>query len=178
MRTWIKLAALAAVVALTGTGRADDTTKAEGKGLTDAQFVTKAASAGMAEVAMGKLGQEQGKSEDVKKFAARMVTDHTKANQELMQIVMDLKMEAPEKPLPEHEKHLKDLTAGKAADFDKEYMHHMVMSHEEAVKLFTQASKELRNEKLRAFAEKTLPTVKEHLQMAKEIHEKVGKGTR
>jgi putative membrane protein len=177
MRTWIKLAALAAFVALAGTGRADDTTKAEGKGLTDAQFVMKAASGGMAEVAMGKLGQEMGRSEDVKKFGARMVTDHTKANQELMQIVADLKLTAPEKPLPEHEKHLKDLAGGKAADFDKEYMHHMVMSHEEAVKLFTRASKELKNEKLRAFAEKTLPVIKEHLAMAKEIHEKVGKGS-
>jgi putative membrane protein len=174
MRTLSNLAALAVAVALAGPARADDP-KAAGKGLTDNQFVAKAASAGMAEVAMGKLGQTMAQSEDVKKFATRMVTDHTKANKELMAIVSDLGLTVPAKVGPDDEKHLKDLSGSTAKEFDKAYMHHMVMSHEEAVELFTAASKELKNEKLWAFAEKTLPVIKEHLQMAKEIHDKVGR---
>jgi len=169
------LVAAVAAVALAGSGRAQDRAKGDDKPLTDQAFVEKAASAGLAEVAMGKAGQDMGKSDDVKKFGARMVEDQTKANMELMRIVADLKIDAPGKPLPEHEKHLKDLTGASAADFDKAYMHHMVMSHEEAVKLFTKASTELRNEQLKAFATKTLPVIQEHLKMAKEIHDKVGK---
>jgi putative membrane protein len=129
----------------------------------------------MAEVAMGKLGQTMGQSDAVKQFGARMVEDHTKANNELIKIVSDLKIMPPEKPLPEHEKHLKDLSGAAATNFDNEYMRHMVMSHEEAVKLFTRASKDLKNEQLRAFAAKTLPTLQDHLKTAKEIHDKVGK---
>ena len=175
MRLWTMVVPVVAVLALGGAGRADDATKGDDKPLTDQSFVQKAASSGMAEVAMGKLGQEMGKSDEVKKFSARLVEDHTKANQELMRIVADLKIEAPDKPLPEHEKHLKDLSGSAAANFDKDFMHHMVMSHEAGVKLFTRASKELKNEQLRAFATKTLPTLQEHLKMAKEIHDKVGK---
>ena len=173
MRTWTMLVTAVAVLALAGSGRAEEPRKGDDRPLTDQTFVEKAASAGMAEVAMGKLGQQMGKSEDVKKFAARMVEDHSKANMELMRLVMDLKITAPDKPLPEHEKHLKDLSGASATDFDKAYMHHMVMSHEDAVKLFTRASKEVKNEQLRAFATKTLPVVQEHLKMAKEIHDKV-----
>jgi len=172
MRVWITLAVLALPLSW---ARADDAAKGDDKPLTDQMFVDHAASAGMAEVAMGKLGQTMGQSDAVKQFGTRMVEDHTKANQELMRLVADLKITAPEKPLPEHEKHLKDLSGAAAAGFDKEYMHHMVMSHEEAVKLFTRASKELKNEQLRAFAAKTLPVIQEHLKLAKEIHDKVGK---
>ena len=174
MRAWTTLLPVVALVALSGAGRADDAAKGDDRPLTDQMFVTKAASSGMAEVAMGKLGQEMGKSDEVKKFSARIVEDHTKANMELMRLVADLKIEAPDKPLPEHEKHLKDLSGSAATNFDKEFMHHMVMSHEEAVKLFTKASKELKNEQLRAFATKTLPVIQEHLKMAKDIHDKVG----
>jgi putative membrane protein len=55
-------------------------------------------------------------------------------------------------------------------------MDHMVMDHEKAVKLFEQGSKELKNEKLKEFATKSLPTLKEHLKLAKETRDKVAKG--
>lgn len=172
MRVGITLVAL--LLSLAG-ARGQDRTKGDDKPLTDQMFVDKAASGGMAEVAMGKLGQTMGQSAEVKQFGARMVEDHTKANNELIKIVSDLRIAIPDKPLPEHEKHLKDLSGLAAGNFDKEYMHHMVMSHEEAVKLFTKASKELKNEQLKGFAAKTLPVIQEHLKMAKDIHAKVGK---
>ena len=52
----------------------------------DKMFMKKAAKGGMMEVAMGKLASEQGQSADVKKFGTRMVTDHSKANDELKSI--------------------------------------------------------------------------------------------
>jgi putative membrane protein len=53
-------------------------------------------------------------------------------------------------------------------------MHHMVMGHEEAVSLFEKQAKNGKDGDLKAFAEKTLPTLKEHLKMAKEVAGKVG----
>jgi putative membrane protein len=146
--------------------------RASGTGLTDADFVTKAATSGKAEVAIGKLGQEKGKNADTKKFADRVVTDHTKANDELMRAARDAGISISERPddQSEHVKHLRD-----ASNFDKAFADHMVKSHEKGVDLFTRASKELKNEKLRAFAAKTLPTLKEHLQMAKDLQAKVGR---
>jgi putative membrane protein len=52
----------------------------------------------------------------------------------------------------------------------------MVGSHTKGVDLFTRASKELKNEQLRRFAEKTLPTLKEHLDIAKRLQEQAGRG--
>jgi putative membrane protein len=51
----------------------------------------------------------------------------------------------------------------------------MVESHTKGVDLFTRASTELKNEQLRGFAAKTLPTIKEHLDMAKRLQGEIGR---
>jgi putative membrane protein len=158
-----------------GAGEARTRTEEGGKALTDNEFVTKAASSGMAEVAIGKEGQSKAKNPDVKKFADRVVADHSKANEELTKIAKDAGISIPEKPDAAHEEKVKHFHDA-AKDFDKEFVHHMVDSHTKGVELFTKASKELKNDRLRMFAEKTLPTLKEHLQMAKELNDKVGRG--
>jgi len=167
MRFLGKLAAIACFAVLVGRASADD----EKKKFDDSTFVDKASTAGRAEVAAGKIAQTRARNEEVKKFAARMVEDHTKANNELLVIVSDARIAIPDRMTPEQEKMLMHLQGDTVKDFDKEYMKHMVDDHEKAVELFTKASKECKNEKLKSFAEKTLPTIKEHLTMAKKIHE-------
>ena len=155
--------------------RADD--RGAGKALTDQEFVTKAASSGKAEVAIGKAGQEKAQNADVKKFADRVVTDHTKANEELMRIAKDAEINIPDRPAAEHANKVKHFE-GDTRNFDREFVNHMVDSHTKGVELFTKASKELKNEQLRSFAEKTLPTLKEHLAIAKRLQGQVGGGDR
>ena len=58
--------------------RATASAASEGSG--EQIFITQAAIGGMAEVEMGKLAGEKASSPAVKKFAAQMVSDHTKAN--------------------------------------------------------------------------------------------------
>ena len=152
------------------TERTDDKAKEAGKALTDNEFVMKVASGGMAEVAIAKIAQEKAKDPEVKKFADRLVADHTKVNQELIRIAKDAGIPVPDKPEAMHEEMVKKFQSGSIGDFDKEFIHHMVGSHTKGVELFTKASKELKNEQLRSFAEKTLPTLKEHLEIAKRLH--------
>jgi putative membrane protein len=177
------LVGIVSISLFVGSASADDkdTKKKDGdrdhdKALTETHFVDMASSAGMTEVIMGKMGVARARNEDVRKFAAKMVEDHSKANMELLSIVSDLRIAVPDKPLPEHEKHLMHFSGDQVKDFDKEYMKMMVDSHEEAVKLFTRASKDLKNDRLKGFAEKTLPVIKGHLEMAKKINDQVGKG--
>jgi Predicted outer membrane protein len=64
---------------------AEDATGAKSSSLSvkDKTFMKKAAKGGTMEVAMGNLAEQNGQSEDVKSFGKRMVTDHSKANDEL-----------------------------------------------------------------------------------------------
>ena len=146
---------------------------AEDKKPIDNDFVDKVSSSGRVEVELAKIAQVRATNDEVRKFAAKLHEDHSKANNDLLIIVSDERIPIPEKPLPEHEKHLQHLTSEKVKDFDKEYMKMMVESHEKSVELFTKASKEAKNEKVKKFAEKTLPVIKEHLSMAKKINEKM-----
>jgi putative membrane protein len=70
-----------------------------------------------------------------------------------------------------HKKALEDLRGKSGKEFDTAYAKQMVMDHNEAVTLFTGASA-LPDADLAAFAKKTLPTLKEHQQMAAHLDAK------
>src|SRR5437870_3335332 len=61
----------------------------------DKAFIKNAAKGGLEEVAMGKMAEEQGQTTDVKNFGKRMVTEHTMANNELMQLAAGKKFTLP-----------------------------------------------------------------------------------
>ena len=61
----------------------------------DREFVEESASANSAEVELGKLAEQRATSTEVKKFGAMMVSDHSKANQELMQVAQQHSIQAP-----------------------------------------------------------------------------------
>jgi len=145
---------------------ADDKNK---EAATDEQFVMKASAAGLAEVNLGRIAAERGSSAEVKRFGQHMVEDHTKANKELIELAnkkgwkVAAQMERP------HQEAAEKLTKLEGADFDRQFMSQMVKDHEEAVDLFSSKGKDARDEELKAFATKTLPTLKEHLKMAKDL---------
>ena len=105
----------------------------------------------------------------MKRFAETMIKDHTKANDELKTAAKAANIEVPAKLLEKHQKHVDTFTNYKGTDFDADYAKHQVMDHEEAVALFTRASKELKNKELKDFATKTLPTLQHHLEEAKKL---------
>ena len=135
----------------------------------DKSFIMDAANDSLAEVELGKVAQQNAASEDVKKFAQRMVDDHTKANQELEPIATKLGVTPPKAPEGKHARMVKDLSKKSGVKFDKDYVNDMVKDHKKAVKLFEKKSKKADSEDLRQFAAKTLPTLQEHLKMAQDL---------
>ncbi|HTI60299.1 DUF4142 domain-containing protein [Mucilaginibacter sp.] len=135
----------------------------------DAKFVTTAANDGMAEVAAGKLAQQKAVSKRVKAFADMMVTDHTKAGDELAAIAKTKNITLPAAPDADAQKKAEDMGKMSGKDFDKDYVNAMVDGHEKAVKLFTDASENCKDADLKAFATNTLPTLKMHLDSIKAI---------
>jgi putative membrane protein len=135
----------------------------------DSTFVVTAAKDGMAEVAAGKMAQNQAVSQRVKNFANMMVTDHTKAGDQLAAIAKSKNITLPTAPDADAQKMAADMGKMTGKSFDKDYVNGMVEGHEKAVKLFTDASTTLKDSTLKAFAINTLPTLKMHLDSIKAI---------
>lgn len=135
----------------------------------DAKFATAAANGGMAEVALGKLALTKTSNASVKEFANMMVTDHGKANTELMGIAKTKNITLPTEPDSTHIKKMDDLSKMKGSDFDKAYVDAMVDGHKKTLDLMNGEAKDGKDADLKAFASKTAPIVKMHLDMINKI---------
>jgi len=141
--------------------------------LSDEQFVLKASQDGMAEVNHGNLAAQKAQNPEVKQFAQRMVEDHKKANQELLELANKKQVKIASDMGEKHQALQEKLSTLSGAAFDRQYMQHMVEAHETAVALFKAEAKNSKDEALRALAEKTLPTLEAHLKMARQLEEKL-----
>jgi len=135
----------------------------------DRSFLTKAAEGGMAEVELGRLASQRASDPQVKQFAQRMVTDHTKANDQLKQIASGKNVQLPA-DIPASARRERDrLSKLSGAQFDREYMSHMTSDHKKDTSLFRSAAKSAKDPDIRQFATSTLPTLEEHLQVAQSL---------
>ena len=134
-------------------------------------FWTEAAVSSMAEVALSNVALQKAQSDAVKQFAQRMVTDHTQANQELMTAAQAKGVTIPT-ALPENrQRDVTDLNGETGDKFDREYMQMMVKDHEKAVKLFQRQAERGTDADAKALAAKLLPTLQEHLTMARSLYD-------
>jgi len=144
-----------------GESPVEKTKKGSALSAKDKSFMMKAAKGGMMEVEWGKLAAKDGQSADVKKFGNRMVTDHSKANDELMSLAQEEGVKLPN-----------EKTSGKWKS-DKDYMDMMVKDHEKDLAEFQAEAKDGSDPDVKKFAEKTSKVVQKHLDMAKEIQGKL-----
>ncbi|GAA4395214.1 hypothetical protein GCM10023187_01830 [Nibrella viscosa] len=135
----------------------------------DADFAVKAASGGMMEVELGNLAQQKAQNARVKEFGRMMVEDHTKANNELKDLAARKNITLPTSMGEDHRKHVDELRSKSGADFDRAYMDLMVDDHDEDIDLFEKAANNAKDADVKAFAAKTLPTLRKHHEAAKSI---------
>ncbi len=135
----------------------------------DSQFMIKAASGGMMEVELGKLAVNIGSNEQVKEFGQRMVEDHSKANQRLMEIASKKNITLPNAMNDGHQDKVKKLSKKTGTEYDKDYLDFMVNDHNDDIELFEDAVDNLGDEEVKAFAAETLPTLRNHQQQAEAI---------
>jgi len=150
------------------------TDQAAGSAAGDASFVKKAADGGLAEVAMAKLAQEKAESADVKAFAQKLEKDHTQANTELKQVASQKNITLPDAPSSMHQAKHDKLAKLSGAAFDKAYIAAMLEDHQKDVREFSREASSGSDSDVKAFAAKTLPTLKEHLQQVQELSKNTG----
>jgi len=136
----------------------------------DQAFAVKAAAGGEAEVILGRLASEKGGSQQVRQFGQQMVTDHSKANQELQAIAKQQNMTLPTKPEAASTATQQRLQASSGTTFDSAYAKDMVQDHQEDVADFQKEAASGQDPALKAFAQKYLPVLQHHLQMAQQIN--------
>jgi putative membrane protein len=132
----------------------------------DKTFATKAAAGGAAEVELGRLAAQSASDAKVKEFGQRMVADHTLANQELQQIAKAQSLTLPTRPDAADSATEQKLRNLKGQAFDAAYMRDMLQDHRKDIADFSKEAETGRDPALKAFAQKTLPTLQQHLQMA------------
>lgn len=136
----------------------------------DASFMDDAAHAGHYEVEAAKLALQKGQSDAVKSFAQRMLDDHTAAAQQLQALATAKNHKLPDGPSMVQKGKLKLLATHEGAKFDKSYIDSLgPKAHRDTVKLFEKASAKARDPDVKAWAEKTLPTLREHLTLAEQL---------
>ncbi len=136
----------------------------------DRNFLMDAAMGGMMEVELGRLAVQNGASDAVKQFGQRMVDDHSKANTELMSLATSKGITLPTELDEKHRAHVTKLSGKTGADFDRDYSKMMLSDHNKDVSAFEKQSTKGADPDLKAFATRTLPTLQEHLQMAKALN--------
>ena len=135
----------------------------------DRNFMMDAAMGGMEEVELGRVAAQKGTSDAVKQFGQRMVDDHSKANSELMSLASSKGITLPTALDEKHQKEVTKLSAMSGAEFDRAYSKMMLSDHNKDVSEFEKQSTKGTDPDLKAFAGKTLPTLQEHLQLAKAL---------
>ena len=186
MKNGLKVFGLAAVAALmcltmrasavaqdgmsTGSGAGQGMSRSMKMSSADQKFMMMAATGGMAEVEMARLALEKSSSDAVKQYAQKMIDDHTAANNELMQVASAKGVTLPTQPDAKQMAMMAKMQKLSGMEFDTMYVKEAgVKGHETMEKLFMKESMSGKDMDAKAFAAKTLPTVRMHLQMAREM---------
>lgn len=146
----------------------------------DAAFATEAAEGGLLEVELGRMAVQKATLDAVKQFGQRMIDDHTKANEELKTVADAKQIALPDEARvkAKHRVLIAKLEKLSGPAFDKAYMADMVEDHVKDVAAFEREASSGKDADIQAFARKTLPTLKEHLTLAREAAKKANaKGT-
>jgi len=139
----------------------------------DQEFVAWALASDLAEIKLGEYGAKNAHNQAVRKFAKDMVDAHTKHRDKLLKLARSMKLAVVEGLGKGHRDEMARLMKLKSGDFDREFMSHMVAAHERAVKRYEEWTAKAKDSEAREIATKTLPVIKDHLRMARDVQSKL-----
>jgi putative membrane protein len=133
------------------------------------EFVQRAAASDSFEIQTGNLALQKSTMTEVREFAQEIINDHTASSQELMSLAQQKNIQMPT-TLPEDKQNKVNRLSGlSGTEFDKAFSDEQEEAHEEAVELYEQAAEDLEDADLRAFAQRTLPVLRMHLEHARTL---------
>lgn len=139
----------------------------------DERFLENAIQGSYAEIEGSQLALEKTEDTEVKQFAQMMIKDHQKMVDEASALAQEKGVTPPDGPSVMQTTEITALKALTGGAFDAMYVNRIgVAAHESTVEMFEQASQDVQDPDVQAMITKTLPKLKEHLQMAQALNEK------
>ena len=139
----------------------------------DRDFVSKAATGGVTEVELGRIAAIRAARPSVRSFGDRMVTDHSRGNAELAALAQSKGLPLPTALEPSQQAMRDRLSALSGPDFDRAYMSEMVRDHTEDIALFERAAEISADPDIKAWAARSLPMLRDHLALARQVNSEV-----
>ena len=139
----------------------------------DRDFINKAATGGVTEVELGRIATMRAARPTVRSFGERMVTDHSRSNAELVALAQSKGVALPTALEPSQQAMRDRLNGLSGADFDRAYMSEMVRDHTEDVALFERAAEISADPDIKAWATRSLPMLRDHLALARQVNSEV-----
>ncbi len=136
------------------------------------EFLKKVTNAGMAEVQLAKLAQQKATIDAVKNFAVMLERDHTAVNQQVKTMADQRSVAVPSAISDDKQKMYNDMDKMTGKAFDKDYISMMIKAHGDGISLFEDTRSNASDIDVKNFADKTLPTLKMHLDSAKAIQKR------
>ncbi len=169
MRALLAAASACALLAAVPALAQNASTGAQTLSQQDKTFVHEAGAGSLAEVELGQLAEQKAADPAVREFGRWMATDHGLANKWLEAIMREEHESAQPTLTAEQKQEKQRLEELSGAQFDQQYVQHMVQDHEKTVPLFQKEAKEGHNQAIKSFAENLTPVLEQHLAEAKEL---------
>lgn len=159
-----------------GTGARNAETRKDDKlARGDRKFIQEAAEAGMYEVEAAKIAASKATDPAVKSYAGMLVDQHSAANNELVQLANAKKVELPAAPPRSKRRDIEKLGKLGGKELDQRFVREVgIKDHQQDIRKFEKAGKDVKDPELKAWIEKTLPHLREHLAAAQKLPQSGG----
>jgi putative membrane protein len=163
MKRWLlgACAALACAALSVGNVRADDDKTS------DVKFVKEVNQINLEEVHVGKLAQQRSVNAAIKKYGEHLASDHAKMRDELTALAHKKSIDLPKDLDTDTQEKVDRLAKLNGAEFDRAFTRAMIAGHEKAIQKFEMEIKNGRDSDVKAWAEKRIVTLREHLEAAR-----------
>jgi putative membrane protein len=169
MRAFLSALALAALVSFPAFAQKMDND--------DASAMKQLAQANLNEIAAGKTASSKAQSPDVKKFAQKMVDDHSKMLEEMRSLAKKKDVALPQDANMKDMAQMKLMERKSGGEFDAAFMEHMVKDHEQTLKDVQNIASKAKDAEFKAAVQKAEPKIKEHLELAQRLAKSAAAGS-
>jgi putative membrane protein len=170
MRALLAAASACALLVATPAWAQNASTGAQTLSQQDKTFIQEAGAGNLAEAELGQVAEQKATAPAVKEFGRWMYTDHGLTANPWLAAILRQEHETFQPTLTAEQKQLKQKLEGlSGAQFDQQFIEHMVQDHEKTIPVFEKEAREGHNPALKSYAQGLTPVLQQHLAEVKEL---------